>query len=165
MVGWFGKIEMFFQGKELKSPNIELVGLALRKNTKLKSLPKDNLIAFKGIHIEFYISNEKIVEHLKNKKINILDIYASEFENDFNMLSFIFKVNIIVYKHTHRYGVVMFDLVQITNKYYKKYIFIYKNENGIYESISLNKNVIHESGPLIDYVKFYYDEHDNVILI
>lgn len=148
-------------GKKILNYDIELNDLILsRKQTK------GNIIAHKSNEIEFYISNEKIKEYLKNKKYNILNIYANEFENNYNMLSYIFKVNIINYRHTIKFDTPMFNITQITHSSYPKYLFIYKNVNNIYEIIiDSEKRITHTEGPLIDYVKYYCKEYDDIILI
>lgn len=150
---------IYFKKEKILNSNIVLDDLMLKRKNK-----KDNIITLDSHRLEFYISNEKIIE-LMNKKLNILEMYTLEFEDNYNILSFIFKINIVIYKHTLRFGVVMFDLVQITSIFYNKYVFIYKNENGIFEAIIKNKSIVIESGDLIDYVKFYYNKHDDVILI
>lgn len=147
-------------GKEILNFDIELNDLILSRKTK------GHTIAYKSKEIEFYLSNEKIVEYLKKRKSNILNIYAEEFKNDYNILSFIFKINIINYKHITKYDVPMFSINQITSISYPKYLFIYKNSNDIYEVIiDKDKQIIHTKGPLINYIKYYFKEYDDINLI
>ena len=150
---------IYVKKEKIKDNDIELIDLILKRKNN-----KGNVIGLNSYKLDFYIPNERIIKLMKNK-LNILDMYALEFKDKFNILSFIFKINIIIYKHSSRLGVPMFDLIQISSIFYKKYVFIYLNENGIYESIIKNKSIVHENGNLIDYVKFYYNKHDDILLI
>jgi len=151
---------IFFKFENISQWDIELVDLIFKRKNK-----KGKIIVHNNNRINFYVSTEKILQYINNKKINILDIYAIEFENKYNVLSFIFKINFVIFKYSQKFDVKLFTPTFISSISYENFIFIHQNENGIFETIMFEKKIYHSKGPLIDYIKFYYKEHENVLIV